>query len=144
MDKLTVYLSILRRQVVDFSRDPFYYGDVRVMIFNVPLKTNNERAEVRARPYNTTEHMYPERDRLVVQRSSSRLVNALVYSMSSCYRCGRDASCGRYWGSTVMDSSSLGLMGITINTQCRLFLQRKNDAGLGHAATVFFLNAVSG
>ena len=67
VDKHTAHRPILRRQVVDFSRDPFYYGDVRVMIFNVPLKTNNERAEVRARPHNITQHMYPERDPLVVQ-----------------------------------------------------------------------------
>lgn len=32
--------------MIDRSRDPFYYGDVRVMIFNVPLKTDNNQTEV--------------------------------------------------------------------------------------------------
>lgn len=36
----------LPTQVIDRSRDPFYYGDVRVMIFNVPLKTDNDQTEV--------------------------------------------------------------------------------------------------
>lgn len=33
-------------QVIDRSRDPCYYGDVQIMIFNVPLKTNNDQTEV--------------------------------------------------------------------------------------------------
>lgn len=32
--------------MIDRSRDPFYYGDVRVMIFNVPLTTDNDQTEV--------------------------------------------------------------------------------------------------
>ncbi|CAM9720967.1 unnamed protein product [Ectocarpus sp. 6 AP-2014] len=34
------------RCVIDRSRDPTYYGDVQIMIFNVPLNTNNEKTEV--------------------------------------------------------------------------------------------------
>eukprot|EP00904_Undaria_pinnatifida_P007369 jgi/Undpi1/3762/HiC_scaffold_16.g07131.m1 len=41
-------VAVEEKAVVDFSRDPFYYGDVRIMIFNVPLKTNNDGAEVSA------------------------------------------------------------------------------------------------
>lgn len=33
-------------QVVDRSKDPSYYGDVQIMIFNVPLKTISERIQV--------------------------------------------------------------------------------------------------
>lgn len=41
-------LSVARHysQVIDRSKDPCYEGDLRVMIFNVPLKTDNGQTEV--------------------------------------------------------------------------------------------------
>lgn len=42
---LLVVCSLLLK-VIDRSRDPFYFGDVQVMIVNVPLKTDNNQVEV--------------------------------------------------------------------------------------------------
>eukprot|EP00903_Cladosiphon_okamuranus_P013542 g12614.t1 len=39
-------IAVEEKQVVDRSKDPSYYGDVQIMIFNVPLKTINESTEV--------------------------------------------------------------------------------------------------
>lgn len=44
-------------QVVDRSKDPSYYGDVQIMIFNVPLKTITESTEVnQTRKHKTSQH----------------------------------------------------------------------------------------
>ncbi|CBN76999.1 MORN domain repeat containing protein [Ectocarpus siliculosus] len=40
-------VAMEEKEVIDRSRDPTYYGDVQIMIFNVPLNTNNEKTEAR-------------------------------------------------------------------------------------------------
>ncbi|CAN0074684.1 unnamed protein product [Ascophyllum nodosum] len=42
-----VVIAVEERNITDWSRDPGYYGDVQVIIFDVPLKTDNDKFKAR-------------------------------------------------------------------------------------------------
>ncbi len=54
-------------QVLDRSKDPSYHGDVQLMIFNVPLKTRDEKTKVDCTTPDSTMKIHTCFDRFLLE-----------------------------------------------------------------------------